>query len=150
MCQHAAFIGLIIAISTSASLSAGEVAEQKAPTGKMESCKALMEQHRASMSASRGADGRLQALVDVIDEAEGQARTDALVAAVKELAAQHRQTRSMMSMETKKQSHMMAHMRDGTKMPACPMMQEMAAQEVAPADSGESDVSEGHEEHHDL
>lgn len=82
-------------------------------------CKAMMQQMQARMKTM---DTRLQSLVKQMNDAQGAARTDAMIAVLNELVAQHEQMRghmmSMMSMEGEG-----GEMRAMHDMKDCPMMQ---------------------------
>jgi len=92
-------------------------AQSDTPAPAKMDCKAMMQQMQAQMKTM---DDRLQSLVKQMNQAQGAARTEAMIAVLNELVAQHQQMRghmtSMMQMEG-------AGMHATHDMKDCPMIQ---------------------------
>ncbi|CAN5341381.1 hypothetical protein BH11ARM1_BH11ARM1_15350 [soil metagenome] len=102
---------------------AGLVATQKSP--KMEMCKQMMADKVKMKAHMKDMEAKLDDLVSQMDTFTGEAKSQAIAAAVKELVSQGKVMRAMKEeMETKMMSHMMQHMQSG-KMTPCPMMKGM-------------------------
>jgi type II secretory pathway component PulM len=86
-----------------------------------------MAQHQKMMEEMKAMDARLDGLVQKMNAAQGQAKTDATAATVTELVQQRKTMHErMMSMHQGMMGHMMGHMAEGKEsMAACPMMKMM-------------------------
>lgn len=91
----------------------------KAPT--MAMCKQMMADKEKMTAHMKEMDMKLDVLVEAMDSAKGESKTNATAAAVKELVAQRKMHSSMQSMHGDMMGHMMQHMAGG-KMMDCPMM----------------------------
>jgi septal ring factor EnvC (AmiA/AmiB activator) len=100
---------------------------QHAQKPDMASCEAMMAQHQKMMEEMKAMDARLDGLVQKMNAAQGQAKTDATAATVTELVQQRKTMHErMMSMHQGMMGHMMGHMAEGKEsMAACPMMKMM-------------------------
>jgi septal ring factor EnvC (AmiA/AmiB activator) len=100
---------------------------QHAQKPDMASCEAMMAQHQKMMEEMKAMDARLEGLVQKMNAAQGQAKTDATAATVTELVQQRRTMHErMMTMHQGMMGHMMGHMAEGKEsMAACPMMKMM-------------------------
>lgn len=118
----------------------------------MKDCQAMMAERKQMHERMQAMDAKLGDMVDQMQEASGEDKTEALAAIVAELVTQRRQMHQKMWGH---QAHMMQHMTTHMQamhsgmmegMEGCPMMQAMAQSDEpmgASDDSGDS-----HEEHH--
>ncbi len=134
--------GLII-VTTSLALVTAAGAQQTAaprhgeqPQGQTaaavdEECQRMMTMRHEMMQKRKEAEARLEALLHRLDTAEGQAKLDALVAVVKELASQQKALGNERQEERPRMMvHMMRHMhaammQGSDPAQACPMMRSM-------------------------
>lgn len=97
----------------------------------MEECKAMMTAHQQMKSEMESAQAKLDALVEEMNAAGGDAKIEAMAKVVTELASQRKSMMSrMMTMQPQMMQHMMGHMRTAVKEGSekgmeCPMMKEM-------------------------
>ena len=90
----------------------------------MDMCKKMMAEKKAMMEHMKEMDTKMEGLVSTMEGATGDAKVEAISAAVKEMVAQRIMMNKMMeAMEAKMMEHMMMHMKSG-KM-ECPMMKGM-------------------------
>jgi hypothetical protein len=128
-------VAALLAWHGSASVAAGQAQAAQQPgqhdqhTQKpdMASCQAMMAQHQKMMDEMKAMDARLDGMVQKMNAAQGQAKTDATAATVTELVQQRKTMHErMMAMHQGMMSHMMGHMAEGKEsMAACPMMKMM-------------------------
>jgi septal ring factor EnvC (AmiA/AmiB activator) len=95
--------------------------------GMQASCEEMMARHQKMMDEMKAMDARLDGLVQKMNTAQGQAKVDAMAAAVTELVQQRKTMHErMMTMHQGVMGHMMGHMAEGKEsMAACPMMKMM-------------------------
>lgn len=91
----------------------------KAPT--MAMCKQMMANQEKMMAHMKDMDLKMDALVETMDSATGESKTNATAAALKELVAQRKMHSMMQGKNGDMMGHMMQHMAGG-KMMDCPMM----------------------------
>lgn len=90
----------------------------------MDMCKTMMAEKKAMMEHMKEMDTKMEGLVSTMEGATGDAKVEAISAAVKEMVAQRIMTnKAMADMDAKMMEHMMMHMKAG-KM-ECPMMKGM-------------------------
>jgi hypothetical protein len=105
----------------------------------MEECKAMMSSREEMKSEMDSAQAKLDALVEQMNVAQGDAKMETMVDVVTELASQRKSMMSkMMGMQPQMMHHMMRHMKmtmeegAGSAM-ECPMMKEREAHEKGPS-----------------
>jgi hypothetical protein len=105
----------------------------------MEECKAMMSSREEMKSEMGSAQAKLDALVEQMNVAEGDAKMEAMAEVITALAAQRKSMMSkMMGIQPQMMHHTMRHMRMSMEEGAgsameCPMMKEMEAQEKDPS-----------------
>lgn len=93
-------------------------------------CQAMMAARQKTMEEMKAMDAKLDGLVQTMNSATGQAKTDATAAVVSELVAQRKTMRERMEkMQGGMMQHMMEHMQMGGEkgMMGCPMMKQPGA-----------------------
>lgn len=120
-------------------------------------CQNMMQMHQKMQKHVKAKDAELARLVEEMKSATGEAKVDAVAAALEELIDQHRSMHSMMmgqgsmnSMMMKMHQHMQS-MGGEMDMSKCPMMQEMKmkSDDEAGDDHSDGEVDgEEHEDHH--
>lgn len=128
--------------------AAGAVLWAQEPGGEApampEHCRQMMEHHEKMMARAGEMDRELEALVQQMNAAEGQAKVDATAAVVAELVEQRHEMRDgMMGMCHGMMTHGMAHMSEGGTM-KCPMMEGAAGMHGGHGDAGEHGRHGGH------
>ena len=109
-----------------------------------EHCRQMMEHHEKMMARAGEMDRELEALVQQMNAAEGQAKVDATAAVVAELVEQRHEMRDgMMGMCHGMMTHGMAHMSEGGTM-KCPMMEGAAGMHGGHGHAGEHGHHGGH------
>lgn len=91
-------------------------------------CQQMMQAHQKVMQDMQAMDARLDTLVQQMNSATGQAKTDATAAVVNEMVTQRKTMReSMQRMQMQAMRHMAEHMQagGGDAMMNCPMMKDM-------------------------
>lgn len=113
-------------------------------------CQDMMQMHQKMQEQMKAKDAELARLVEEMKSATGDAKVDAIAAALEELIAQHRSRHQMMmghgsmpAMMMKMHQHMQS-MGGEMDMSKCPMMQEMKMDD----ESEESTDEDDHDEHH--
>lgn len=115
-------------------------------------CRAMMAERQQMHEKMQAMDAKLGDMVDQMQDASGEDKTEALAAIVAELVTQRRQMHQKMGgHHAHMMQHMMTHMQamqSGTMkgMEDCPMMQAMAQGDEPMGDSDDS--GDSHEEHH--
>lgn len=126
-------VAALLAWQGSAPLAAGQTQTQAQQAGQhgqkpdMASCQEMMAKHQKMMEEMKAMDTRLDGMVQKMNAAQGQAKTDATAATVAELVQQRKTMHErMMTMHQSMMGHMMGHMAEGKEsMAACPMMKMM-------------------------
>jgi hypothetical protein len=130
-------VAALLAWQGSAPLAAGQTQAQQAgqhdqhgqkpDKASMASCQEMMAKHQTMMEEMKATDTRLDGMVQTMNAAKGQARTDATATLVTELVQQRKTMHErMMTMHQGMMGHMMGHMAEGKEsMAACPMMKMM-------------------------
>jgi DNA anti-recombination protein RmuC len=91
-------------------------------------CKAMMAKRDQMMADMKKMDADLDQKLQVMKNAQGQAKVDAMQAVITEMVEQRRQRQErMMNMQQSMMAHMSQHMAQGGGQMQCPMMSQMGS-----------------------